>query len=118
MYMGPTHTPDGIFVYFPEEEVLYGGCILKEQLGNLTFANLEEYPKTLQKLRDLHLRIGIIVAGHGSPMHGPELIEQYLSMLRHIQPNPESFGREVVTQSCGRGIEQSQGKPESSPEQN
>ena len=36
IYLGPSHTPDGIFVFFPEEKVLYGNCILKEQLGNLT----------------------------------------------------------------------------------
>ncbi|HYM36166.1 MAG TPA: subclass B2 metallo-beta-lactamase, partial [Steroidobacteraceae bacterium] len=45
-YLGPSHTLDGIFVYFPEEKVLYGGCILKEQIGNLAFADRAEYPKT------------------------------------------------------------------------
>lgn len=82
IYLGPSHTPDGIFVYFPDEKVLYGGCIVKEQLGNLTFANLEEYPKTLRKLQQLGLDIDIVVAGHGKPVHGPELIEHYLTLLR------------------------------------
>jgi metallo-beta-lactamase class B len=84
-YLGPSHTPDGIFVYFPEEKVLYGGCILKEQIGNLTFANLTEYPKTLHKLEQLNLDIKTIVAGHWSPVHGPELIEQYLKLLEGSQ---------------------------------
>ena len=86
-YLGPSHTPDGIFVYFPEEKVLYGGCILKEQLGNLAFANLTEYPKTLRKLKRLNLDIKIIVAGHWSPVHGPELIEQYLELLKKNSPS-------------------------------
>jgi metallo-beta-lactamase class B len=81
LYLGPSHTPDGIFVYFPNEKVLYGGCILKEQLGNLEFANLVEYPKTLRKLQQLHLDITTIIAGHYSAVHGPGLIEQYLSLL-------------------------------------
>lgn len=81
IYLGPSHTPDGIFVYFPEEKVLYGGCILKEKIGDLTFANVAEYPRTLHQLKELKLDIRTIVAGHWSPMHGPELIDQYLELL-------------------------------------
>lgn len=81
IYLGPSHTPDGIFVYFPGEKVLYGNCILKEQLGNLEFADRAEYPRTLQKLKQLNLGFTTIVAGHWSPIHGPELIDQYLQLL-------------------------------------
>lgn len=81
IYLGPSHTPDGIFVFFPQEKVLYGNCILKEQLGNLDFANLSEYPKTLERLKQLHLDFTTIVAGHWSPIHGPELIDEYLQLL-------------------------------------
>lgn len=80
-YLGPSHTPDGVLVYFPREKVLYGGCMLKEQLGNLSFANLEEYPKTLRRLLALKLEFDTVVAGHGSPLHGPDLVERYLSLL-------------------------------------
>jgi metallo-beta-lactamase class B len=81
IYLGASHTPDGIFVFFPKEKVLYGNCILKEQLGNLDFADLTEYPNTLQKLKQLNLGFTTIVAGHWSPIHGPELIDQYLALL-------------------------------------
>lgn len=82
LYLGPSHTPDGLFVYFPEEKVLYGGCILKEQIGNLDFADLQQYPITLHKLQALRLDIKTIIAGHSTPIHGPELIEQYLDLLK------------------------------------
>jgi metallo-beta-lactamase class B len=82
-YLGPSHTQDGIFVYFPDEKVLYGGCILKEHLGNLSFANVEEYPKTLHKLKELNLDIKTIIAGHWSAIHGPDLIGQYLELLKN-----------------------------------
>ena len=39
--LGPSHTPDGIFVYFPQEKVLCGGWILKERLGNLDYADVD-----------------------------------------------------------------------------
>lgn len=81
LYLGPAHTPDGVFVYFPEERILFGNCILKSFLGNLASADLAEYPRTLQKLKDLRLDIGTIIAGHGSPLHGPELIDEVLRML-------------------------------------
>jgi metallo-beta-lactamase class B len=81
IYLGPSHAPDDIFVYFPEEKVLYGGCILKEQLGNVALADLVEYPKTLQKLKRLDLGYTTIIAGHWSPIHGPELVDQYLQLL-------------------------------------
>ncbi len=81
LYLGPSHTPDGILVYFPNERVLYGGCIIKGFLGNLSFANMEQYPKTLLKLKELELDIESIVAGHGTPVHGAELIDHYLDLL-------------------------------------
>ena len=39
------------------------GDLLKEQLGNLDFADLREYPKTLERLKQLHLYFTTIVAG-------------------------------------------------------
>jgi metallo-beta-lactamase class B len=81
IYLGPSHKPDDIFVFFPNEKVLYGGCVLKEQLGNMDGADLAEYPKTLRKLKQLHLDIATVVAGHYSPVHGPELIDHYIRLL-------------------------------------
>lgn len=81
LYLGPSHKADDIFVWFPKEKVLYGGCALKPQLGNLDGADLVEYPKTLQKLKDLHLPIDIIVSGHYSAVHKSDLIDRYMEML-------------------------------------
>ena len=81
-YLGPSHNEDDIFVYFPKEKALYAGSILKEHLGNLAFANLEEYPKTLAKLRQLGLQIDKIISGHWSAVHGLDLIDRYLALLQ------------------------------------
>ena len=86
LYLGPSHKPDDIFVWFPNEKVLYGGCVLKSQLGNMDGADRVEYPKTLHKLKNLHLPIEIVVAGHYSAVHGPDLIDRYLSMLAEVKP--------------------------------
>ncbi|WP_050540509.1 YEM family subclass B2 metallo-beta-lactamase, partial [Yersinia mollaretii] len=81
IYTGESHTPDGIFVYFPKEKTLYGNCIIKEKLGNLASANIKEYPKTLQKLKNLNLDIKTVVGGHDSPIHGSELIDSYKKLI-------------------------------------
>jgi metallo-beta-lactamase class B len=82
MHLGRSHTADGLFVYFPEERTLYGGCILKESLGNLDDADLDAYPATLARLDTLTPSIRTIVSGHGSPVHGKGLIAHYLALLR------------------------------------
>lgn len=81
-YLGPTHTAGDIFVYFPREQVLDAGSILKPHLGNLADADLHAYPITLHRLQRMHLRIRTIIAGHWSAVHGPALIDQYLRMLQ------------------------------------
>ena len=85
-YLGPSHTTGDIFVYFPKERGLDAGSILKEQLGNMARADVKEYPKTLHKLLALHLGIDTIISGHWSPVHGPELVEQYLQLLEMSSP--------------------------------
>jgi metallo-beta-lactamase class B len=54
LWLGASHKPDDIFVWFPNEKVLYGGCALKPMLGNTVGADLVEYPKTLNKLKALN----------------------------------------------------------------
>ena len=85
LYLGPAHTEDGIFVYFPAERVLYGNCILKEKLGNLSFANRAEYPKTLKKLKKSidsgELPVDSIIGGHDKPIQDVGLIDRYLALL-------------------------------------
>lgn len=80
-YVGPSHTAADVFVYFPNEAVLDAGSILKPFLGNMAKANVAEYPKTLHKLQDLHLDIRVVIAGHWSAVHGPNLIDHYLDLL-------------------------------------
>jgi metallo-beta-lactamase class B len=81
-YLGPSHTPGDIFVYFPKERVLDAGSILKEHLGNMAKADVNAYPRTLHRLEALHLDTNMIVSGHWSAVHGPDLIEHYLELLR------------------------------------
>ena len=91
-WLGPTHTPDDIFVYFPGERMLYAGNILKEHVGNLAFvADAPAYEATLERLKVMRLLLRYVVSGHWEPVHGPELIDTYLGFL--TQAEDEQGGR-------------------------
>lgn len=95
-YLGPAHTPGDIFVYFPREQVLDAGSILKPYLGNMANADVHEYPKTLRRLRRMHLKIRTVIAGDWSAVQGPDLIEKYLGMLKVYAPRASSFSTPVI----------------------
>lgn len=80
LYFGPSHTEDNVVVYFPEEQILFGDCMIKEKLGYLGDANLREYLNTLQRVKKL--KIKKIIAGHWSPIHGPDLIDKMIELLK------------------------------------
>ena len=54
-YPGEGHTADNIIVWFSNEKILYGGCLIKgadaENLGYLGDANVSEYETTLKKVQ-------------------------------------------------------------------
>lgn len=81
-HLGAAHTRDGIFVHFPQERVLYGNCILKQELGSLSYADLNEYPRTLERLKLSELDFDTVIAGHLDALHGPELIDHYQRLLK------------------------------------
>jgi len=67
-YFGPGHTEDNVVVWFPKYKVLNGGCLIKDanaaNLGYTGEANLEEWPKTIQKLVTKHSKIKKVIPGH------------------------------------------------------
>lgn len=54
-YPGEGHTADNIVVWFGNQKILYGGCLIKgaeaENLGYLGDANIMEYESTLKKVQ-------------------------------------------------------------------
>ncbi len=85
LYLGESHSPDGIMVYMPNERVLYASCILKRKIGNLSDANISEYPNTLRKLKSLNLNVDTIIAGHDEAVNPPSLVDHYLDLLSNVE---------------------------------
>ncbi|WP_152575390.1 subclass B1 metallo-beta-lactamase [Pelagihabitans pacificus] len=76
-FLGPAHTSDNIITYLPEEELLYGGCMVKSMnasKGNLADANVEQWGTTIEKIRNSYPDLKIVVPGHG-PSGGMELLD-------------------------------------------
>lgn len=67
-FPGQGHAPDNIVVWFPNEKILYGGCLVKSvddsTLGYLGDGNIEAYPQTLKNVQSKFKNPNYIITGH------------------------------------------------------
>lgn len=69
IFFGEGHTQDNIVGYFPSENVLFGGCLIKEKdasKGYLGDANIDDWSGTVEKIRNQYPNVKIVVPGHGN----------------------------------------------------
>lgn len=67
-FFGEGHTKDNSIGYFPSENILFGGCLLKEleaTKGYLGDANVSAWSATVEKIRKEYPHVEIVVPGHG-----------------------------------------------------
>lgn len=70
-FLGGGHTVDNIVSYFPEDMVLFGGCLVKSMgagKGNLADADVEAWSNTTYKVKEKFDKAEIVIPGHGE--HG------------------------------------------------
>ncbi len=68
-FPGEGHTKDNIISYFPDDKVLFGGCLIKEigaGKGNLEDANLNDWSATVAKVKAKYKDAEIVIPGHGN----------------------------------------------------
>ncbi len=67
-YPGPGHTADNIVLWFEQEKILYGGCLIKgtdaSDLGYLGDANVLEYENTLRNVQKKYPNPKFIIISH------------------------------------------------------
>ncbi len=76
-FVGEGHTKDNVVAYFPSENALFGGCLVKEVgagKGNLEDANVAAWPATIARLQESYPKVAVIIPGHGE-RGGMELLE-------------------------------------------
>ena len=83
-YFGGAHTADNIVTWIPSEEILFGGCMIRDinsaGLGNIADAKVDEWLPTIQKVMDTFPNAKIVVPGHGQ-IGGKELLEHTKKLL-------------------------------------
>ncbi len=83
-YFGEGHTTDNIIGFYPRENALFGGCLIKALgagKGNLTDANTRQWSETVKKLWQKFPQAEIIIPGHGN-YGGPALLEYTIQLFQ------------------------------------
>ncbi len=83
-YFGEGHTRDNVIAYVPDEDIMFGGCLVKElgaTKGNLADANTTEWPLTIEKIKLKYPETKIIIPGHGLA-GGINLLDYTISLFR------------------------------------
>lgn len=83
-YFGEGHTQDNVVGYFPSEEILFGGCLIKAldaQKGYLGDANVDAWSSTVERVKKSFPKTKIVVPGHGK--HGNlELLDYTMNLFK------------------------------------
>lgn len=70
-YPGPGHSEDNVVVYFPNRDILFGGCLIKSlqsrTKGNIGDADLVNWAASVGKVKEKFGEAKIIIPGHGEP---------------------------------------------------
>jgi metallo-beta-lactamase class B len=67
-FFGEGHTKDNVVGYFPSEDVMFGGCLIKEldaSKGYLGDANVADWSSTVENVKWAYPDVKIVVPGHG-----------------------------------------------------
>ncbi|MDR6569135.1 subclass B1 metallo-beta-lactamase [Chitinophaga ginsengisegetis] len=67
-FFGEGHTKDNVVGYFPSENIMFGGCLIKEldaNKGYLGDANVAAWSNTVEKVKQEYPNVKIVIPGHG-----------------------------------------------------
>ncbi|WP_126971704.1 subclass B1 metallo-beta-lactamase [Gynurincola endophyticus] len=84
-YFGEGHTIDNVIGYFPAENIMFGGCLIKESdatKGYLGDANIEEWSNTVEKVKEAYPQVKIIIPGHGA-YGNQQLLDYTIQLFRN-----------------------------------
>ncbi len=81
-FIGEGHTKDNCVAFIPSEQLLFGGCLVKEinaPKGYLGDANMKEWSNTIRKIKKEFPSLRLVIPGHGK--HGGIKLLDYTAML-------------------------------------
>src|SRR5690554_1352606 len=83
-FFGEGHTKDNVVGYFPSENILFGGCLIKElkaSKGNLEDANEADWSSTVESIKKEYPGIKTVVPGHGQ-YGDKELLDYTINLFK------------------------------------
>lgn len=83
-FFGEGHTKDNIVGYFPSENILFGGCLIKEldaSKGYLGDANVADWPETVEKVKKQYPNAKTVIPGHGE-FGNKDLLDYTIQLFR------------------------------------
>ncbi len=87
-YPGPGHAPDNIVIWFGDQKILYGGCLVKSvednSLGNMSDASVQYYARSLKKVLKKFRAPTFIITGHNDWMDTKSL-KHSLKMAQRLK---------------------------------
>ncbi|HEU4561125.1 MAG TPA: subclass B1 metallo-beta-lactamase [Longimicrobium sp.] len=76
-YAGPGHTRDNVVIWFPGQQAIFGGCLVKSDtattVGNVRDADVAAWPRTVATVRGAYPAVRLVVPGHGR-VSGPQAL--------------------------------------------
>lgn len=86
-FFGAGHTRDNVVGYFAKEQVLFGGCLIKEvdaTKGYLGDADTTAWSATVERVKQAYPDVRIVVPGHGAH-GGQELLDYTIRLFKGDQ---------------------------------
>jgi len=83
---GEGHTEDNVVAYVDEDQVLFGGCLIKSlgaSKGNLADANVEQWSSTVKDIIQSYPNVTTVIPGHGAS-GDKELLDYTVELLKSI----------------------------------
>ncbi len=90
-FIGEGQTPDNIISNFPEDKVLFGGCLIKKigaSKGYLGDANINAWSNTVSDVKKKYNEVKTIISGHGKS-GGDELLDYTIELFKINYPEAE-----------------------------
>lgn len=90
-YLGGGHTIDNIVIYFPNNKLLFGGCLIKSMgsnnMGNVSDAVPSQWVNTVRKVKKNYPDVELVVPGHGK-WGGVELLDFTINLaVKNFEQN-------------------------------
>jgi metallo-beta-lactamase class B len=84
-FFGEGHTKDNVVGYFPSENILFGGCLIKESeagKGYLGDANVAAWSGTVEKVKKAYPDVKIVIPGHGE-IGGQKILDYTIQLFKN-----------------------------------